>query len=149
MEAHAKEIERLRLELERTSLKKEEGIPELTVGALEGFKQEERVTQWMHLCVDALKKWVDKMEVGEQLRRPVDHAGSNQAWGRPPKDHILAYRVWEVLCKSHTAYMARYTTRAALEPKGRSPYASLDEARGALGKQLTARTSTSGKWEEC
>ena len=43
---------------------------------------------------------------------------------------------WEVLCKSHTAYMTRYTARVGHEPKGRAPYGSLDEARGALGSDL-------------
>ena len=51
----------------------------------------------------------------------------------PSRDHVLAYRIWEVLCKSHTAYMTRYNTRVGQEPKGRSPYASVEEARGALG----------------
>ena len=49
------------------------------------------------------------------------------------RDHVLAYRIWEVLCKSHTAYMTRYNARSGQEPKGRSPYASLQEAKGALG----------------
>ena len=51
----------------------------------------------------------------------------------PPHDHLLAYRIWEVPCKSHRGHTTRYNTRAAQEPKGRSPYASLEEARGALG----------------
>ena len=56
----------------------------------------------------------------------------------PPlsRDHVLAYRVSEVLCKSHTAYMTRYTARASDKPKGRSPYGSLEEARGAPGNDF-------------
>ena len=77
----------------------------------------------------------------------------------PPRDHVLAYRVWEVLCKSHTAYMMRYNTRAGQEHKGRLPYASLEDARGALGtdfhwKNVTFREvdgvlswqTCAGKW---
>ena len=51
----------------------------------------------------------------------------------PLRDHLLAYRIWEVLCKWHTAYMTRYTARSGQEPKGRSPYGSLEEASGAPG----------------
>ena len=58
----------------------------------------------------------------------------HEARGRPPKDHVLAYTVWEELCKSHMAYMARY--RQAKEPKGRFLYVSTDEARGALGSDF-------------
>ena len=32
--------------------------------------------------------------------------------------------------------MTRYTTKAGQEPKGHSPYGSLEEARGALGSDL-------------
>ena len=52
---------------------------------------------------------------------------------RPPlRDHLLPYRIWEVLCKSHTGHMTRYNARSGQEPKGWSPYGSLEEARGAL-----------------
>ena len=37
MRAQAQEIERLRMELQRTSIKQKESIPELTPGALEEF----------------------------------------------------------------------------------------------------------------
>ena len=53
--------------------------------------------------------------------------------GLLPKDHVLAYRVWDRLYNWHSTYMACYTARAGKEPKGRSPYASLDEARSLLG----------------
>ena len=85
MEAQAEEIERLRMELERNNLKNEEHIPEHSAGALAHFLQEERVSQWMRLCVGALKEWIDKMEVGEQLKRALDHARSDQARGSSPK----------------------------------------------------------------
>ena len=55
------------MELERTSVKKKEDIPELSVGALVDVMQVERVSQWMRLCVGVLKEWIDKMEVGQQL----------------------------------------------------------------------------------
>ena len=58
------------MELERTTLKKEAAIPDLSAGAVADFLREERVTQWMGLCMGAPKEWVDKMEAGEQLRRP-------------------------------------------------------------------------------
>ena len=54
MKAQAQEIERLHMELQRTSLKQKEDILDLTSGSLEEFVQEERVTQWMRLCVGAL-----------------------------------------------------------------------------------------------
>ena len=44
MKAQAQEIERLRMQLQRTGLKQMEDIPELTSGSLEEFVQEERVT---------------------------------------------------------------------------------------------------------
>ena len=37
MEAQAREIERLRMELHRTSIKQKDNIPELTQGSLEEF----------------------------------------------------------------------------------------------------------------
>ena len=113
MKAQAQEIERLRMELQRTSLRQKGDIPELTSDSLEEFVQEERVTQWMRLCVGALKEFRDK--VGGPLQRPADLAGASDQ-GPPPRDHVLAYRIWEVLCKSHTAYMTRYTPRAGQEP---------------------------------
>ena len=69
----------------------------------------------MRLCVGALKEFLDK--VGGPLQRPTDHAGANGQGDAPPRDHVLAYRVWEVLCKSHTTYMTRYTARAGQELK--------------------------------
>ena len=44
MKVQAPEIERLRMELQRTSLKQKEDIPELTSGSLEEFVHKERVT---------------------------------------------------------------------------------------------------------
>ena len=41
----AEEIERLRMELQRISIKQKESIPELTPGALDEFVKEERVAQ--------------------------------------------------------------------------------------------------------
>ena len=67
------------MELQRTSLKQEDDIPEVTSDPLEDFVQEERVTQWMRLCVGALKEFLDK--TGGPLQRPTDHAGAND---RPP-----------------------------------------------------------------
>ena len=59
MRAQAQEIERLRMELQRTGIKQQESILELTPGALEEFVQEDRVAQWMRLCVGALKDFLD------------------------------------------------------------------------------------------
>ena len=59
------------MELQRTSTKQKEDIPELTSGALEEFVREERVAQWMRLCVGTLKEFLDK--AGGPLRRPLDH----------------------------------------------------------------------------
>ena len=118
------------MELQRTGIKQKESIPELTPGALDKSIQEDRVAQWMRLCVGALKEFLE--HTGLPLQRPLDHEAANDQ-PPPPRDHVLAYRIWEVLCKSHTAYMTRYNTRMGQEPKGRSPYASLEEANGALG----------------
>ena len=65
------------MELEITNLKKDEDVPELLTGALEDDLQDERVTQWMRLCVGALKEWMEKLQVGEPLRRPLDHTGAH------------------------------------------------------------------------
>ena len=120
MKARAQEIERLRMEMQRTSTKQKEDIPELMSGSLEEFVQEETVTQLMRLWVGAPNEFLDK--VGGPLQRPTDHAGANdQGLAPPPRDHVPAYRIWEVLRKSHTAYMTRYTARATQEPKGCSP----------------------------
>ena len=89
------------------------------------------MAQWMRLCVGALQEFLD--HTGLPLQRPLDHEGANDQ--APPRDHVLAYayRIWEVLCKLHTAYMTRKNATSGQEPKGRSPYALLEEARGALG----------------
>ena len=65
----------------------------------------------------ALKEFLDK--VGGPLQRPTDHAGANgqEDPPPPPRDRVLAYQVLEVLCKSHTAYMTRYTATARQEPQ--------------------------------
>ena len=144
IEAQAKEIKRLRMELERTSLKKEENMPEPSNGAPEDFLPEEQVTHWKGLCVGALKEWIGKLLVGEPLRRPLDHAWGMTAGDSTPRDHVLAYRVWEVLCNSHIAYMTHYTARARKDPKGRSPYASLDKATTSTGRMATFQ-----RWADC
>ena len=90
MKAQAQEIERLRMKLQRTNIKQQEDIPELTSGALEEFVQEERVAQWMRLCVGAFKEFLNK--AGGPLQRRLDLAGANDQ-GSPPRDHVLAYRI--------------------------------------------------------
>ena len=93
------------------------------------------MTQWVCLCMGTLKEFLDK--VGGPLQRPADHAGAGSNPNPPPpRDHVLAYRIWEVLCKSHTSYTTRYSAKVGQEPKGRSPYGSLNEARGALGSDF-------------
>ena len=147
MEAQAKDIKRLRMELERTSLKKKEDIPEPS--SFEGLPTR-WVMQWMRVCVGALQEWMEKLQVGEPLTRPPDHVGGSSAGDSLPRDHVIAYRL--VLCKSHTTYMMRNTARVGKEAKGRSPYASLNEARGRAGgwaATSTRRTSSSAKWAEC
>ena len=75
-------MERLRMELQRTNIKRKEDIPELTSGALEEFVQDQRVAQWMRWCVRALKELRDK--AGVPLQRPLDHAGANDQGVPPP-----------------------------------------------------------------
>ena len=107
MREQAEEIERLRMELQRTSIRQKESIPELTPGALDEFVQGERVAQWMRLCVGALKEYLE--QAGLPLQRPQNHEGANEQGAAPPplRDHVLAYRVWEVLCKSPTGLQHR------------------------------------------
>ena len=59
MRAVVQKIERLRVELQRTSIKQKESIPELTPGALDEFVQEDSVAQCMRLCVGALKEFLE------------------------------------------------------------------------------------------
>ena len=73
--AEAQEIERLRMELQRTSIKQKESIPELTPGALDEFIQEDKVAQWMRLCVGALKEFLE--QTGLPLQLPLDHERAN------------------------------------------------------------------------
>ena len=82
MRAQAQEIERLRMELQRTSIKQKESIPELTPGALGEFVQEDRVAQWMRLCVGALKEFLEHTRL--PLQRPLDHEGANEQGAAPP-----------------------------------------------------------------
>ena len=48
------------------------------------------MTQWMRLCVGALKEFLDK--VGGPLRRPTDHAGANSNGDTPPE--IMCWHTW-------------------------------------------------------
>ena len=82
MREQAQEIERLRMELQRTSIKQKESIPELTPAALDEFVQEDRVAQWMRLCVGALKEFLE--HIGLPLKRPLDHEGANEQGAAPP-----------------------------------------------------------------
>ena len=82
MRDQAQEIERLRMELQRTSIKQKESIPELTPGALDEFVQEDRVVQWMRLCVGALKEFLE--HTGLPLQRPLDHEVANEQGAAPP-----------------------------------------------------------------
>ena len=68
LRAQTQEIERPRMELQRTSIKQKESIPEPTPGALDEFVQEDRVAQWMRLCVGALKEFLE--HTGLPLQRP-------------------------------------------------------------------------------
>ena len=70
------------MEVQRTSLKQKEDIPELTSESLEEFFPEETVTQWMRLCVGAMKELLDK--AGGPLQRRLDNAGAIDQGGPPP-----------------------------------------------------------------
>ena len=60
MEAQAREIEGLRMELQRTSIKPKDDIPDITPGSLEDLVQKGGLARWMCLFVGALKKFFDK-----------------------------------------------------------------------------------------
>ena len=82
MREQAEAIERLRMELQRTSIRQKESIPELTPGALDEFVQEERVAQWMRLCVGALKEYLEQASL--PLQPPQNHEGANERGAAPP-----------------------------------------------------------------
>ena len=82
MREQAEEIERLRMELQRTSIRQKESIPELTPGALDEFVQEERVAQWMRMCVGALKEYLEQATL--PVQRPQNHEGANEQGAAPP-----------------------------------------------------------------
>ena len=90
MREQAQEIERLRMELQRTSIKQKESIPELTPGALDEFAQEERVAQWMRLCVGALKEFLE--HAGLPPQRPLNHEGANEQGAAPPPPPVIISR---------------------------------------------------------
>ena len=96
------------MELEWTNLKKDEDIPDLLTRALEDNLQEERVTQWMRLCVGALKEWMEKLQAGEPLRRPLDHVGP-AVWGRAPPETTS----WPIGCGRSCASPTQPTRRGA------------------------------------
>ena len=83
--------------------------------------------------------------MGGPLQRPGIMQGSVVRGIPPPRHYVLVYGIWDVMCKSHTAYMTRYIARAGQEPKGRSLYGSLEEARGALGSDFHWKMCTSVK----
>ena len=97
MRQQAQEIEHLRMELQQTSIKQKESIPELTPGALDEFVQEERVTQWMRLCVGALKEFLEHADLPLQL--PLNHEGANEQ-GAPPPLVIMSWRTVSGKCSA-------------------------------------------------
>ena len=72
----------LRMELRRTGINQKKDLPPLTSGAFEESVEEERVAQWMRLCVGALKEFLDK--AGGPLQRPLDHARASDLGVPPP-----------------------------------------------------------------
>ena len=100
--AQAQEIERLRIELQLTSIKQKESIPELTPGALDEFVREDRVAQWMRLCVGALKEFLKHTSL--PLQRPLDHKGAND---QPPPPSVIMY--WRTVSGKCSANRTRRT----------------------------------------
>ena len=48
---------------------------------------------------------MEQLQVGEVAIWRLNHAARGGAGGNPARHHVLAYRVWEVMCKSPTCYM--------------------------------------------
>ena len=105
LRAQAQEIERLRMDLQRTSIKQKENILELTAGALEEFVQEDRLAQWMRLCVRALKEFLDKE--GGTLQRPLDHEGAHDGADAPPTPVIMCWRIESGNCSVSRTWRTR------------------------------------------
>ena len=56
--------------------------------------------------MDTLKEWLKAQPPGTTV--PLDAAaGADQP--QPPRGHVLAFRMWEFLCMSYTAFMEWYT----------------------------------------
>ena len=66
----------------------------------------------MRLCAGAPKEFLDKVGAPCSVRRILRGPMIRGPPPPPTRDHVPAYRIWEVLCKSHTAYMTRYTAGA-------------------------------------
>ena len=82
MREQAQQIEHLLMELQRTNIKQQESILELTPGALDEFVQEDRLAQWMRLCVGALNEFFEHTSL--PLQRLLDHEGANEQGAAPP-----------------------------------------------------------------
>ena len=98
MREQAQEIERLRMELQRTNIKQKMSIPELTPGALDEFVQEERVTPWMRLCVGALNEFLEHARV--PLQRALNHEGASEQGAPPPPPVIVSWRTVSGKCSA-------------------------------------------------
>ena len=78
-------------------------VPDLTATALEEFLKQEHVASWMRQTAGALTEYVAVW--GSKVVRPSDVMG-NPA-DTPPED-VLAYRMWNILRESCTAYAGRF-----------------------------------------
>ena len=113
--------------------------------------EEERVTKWMLMCLGAVKEWLDKIEVGEQLRWALGHALSNEAGGCLSLPGIMCWLIESRRCyASHTQRMWRGTQREwGWSPRGDPPMHRWMRSGERRAATSTGRMSISGKWEVC
>ena len=117
----AREIQQLREQLAKASVKEGPALPPLSVPELNKALEQPQLTQWMRLILSNLKAYVRLMARGfGEVPRPVQFKGqvANDMMdlGEQP-----AWRTWECVNQYQTAWGATGTSSVPTGPDHRTP----------------------------
>ena len=138
--AQAKEIQDLREQLARATVKEGPRLPPLSVAEITRALEKPQLAQWMRLMLSNIKAYVRQRagEVGE-VPRPSEFGGLPNETAVDPGE-MLAWRVWDCVSQSQAAYVRRYAGSLGKSNSEANQYATLEEAWRAMGSAFTWRS---------